>query len=70
MLSYHDGVKWHRNETCLTVRSMGKDFEVMAIATTDDAANGFMATHTGAAVMACIGPFILLANRYEQKART
>lgn len=49
----------------LWITSMGKRFRVRAVATTDDEANTFMETHPDTAVIACLGPFIFIANVYE-----
>lgn len=48
----------------IMVQSMGKTFRVLAIADNDAEANAYMAREPDAAVMACFGPFILLANKY------
>lgn len=48
----------------LIFRSMGKSFYVTAIATSDDEANAHMAKHDDDAVIACFGPFVIMANKY------
>lgn len=53
----------------LHIYSMGKRLRVIAIANDTDEANRFMAEHDEAAVIACLGPFILLANKYDQGER-
>ena len=45
--------------------SMGKRFQVTAIFTEEAEANAHMETHDDQAVIACFGPFIVLANKYE-----
>ena len=49
----------------LYVYSMGKRFRVIGIFDTDTAANTYCAKHDAAAVIACFGPFIIVANKYE-----
>ena len=49
----------------LWVTSMGKKFRVRAITDTVDEANDFMESHTDTALIACYGPFNLIANVYE-----
>jgi hypothetical protein len=49
----------------LYVRSMGKRLRVTAIADNDDEANAHMAT-TDDAVIACVGPLVLMANMYDK----
>lgn len=46
--------------------SMGKRLKLTAIATSDDAANRHMAKNPKDAVVACFGPLVLMANRYDQ----
>lgn len=48
----------------LYVFSMGKRFRVRAIATSDDEANGFMLTHADTGLIACFGPFNVIADLY------
>jgi hypothetical protein len=50
----------------LYVRSMGKALRVTAIYTSDTDANAYMATHPDQGCVAVLGPFILLANLYDQ----
>lgn len=45
--------------------SMCKRFRIRAITTTDDEANDFMANHQETALIACFGPFNIIANKYE-----
>ena len=49
----------------LVVYSMGKQFVVTAIADRADEANSYMANHKDEAVIACIGPLIIIANTYS-----
>ena len=49
----------------LWVFSMGKRFRVLAIFSDVDAANTYCARHDEAAVIACYGPFIIVANKHE-----
>lgn len=49
----------------LYVRSMGKALVVLAIFDNDDEANAFMAKHDHAAVVACIGCLVLIADRFD-----
>ncbi len=49
----------------LLIRSMGKSLRIIAIFTDEIAANRYMITHD-AAVIACAGEFIFLANKYDQ----
>ena len=49
----------------LFIFSMGKRLRITAIFTDDDAANAHMAK-TDDAVIACHGPFIFLANKYDR----
>jgi hypothetical protein len=48
----------------LWLHSMGKRFRVRAITTTDDEANGFMERNRDCALIACFGPFNVIANTY------
>lgn len=50
----------------LYIRSMGKSLRIIAIATSDDEANAFMEHNDGAAVIACFGPFVLMADKYDR----
>jgi hypothetical protein len=53
----------------LYVRVHGTDrIRVTAIFTDDEAANTYMAEHSGEGVIAVFGPFILLANVKERKS--
>lgn len=47
------------------IYSMGKRFMLRAIADTVAEANTFMESHTETALIACFGPFNLIANKYE-----
>lgn len=49
----------------LWIFSMGKRFRVRAITNTVDEANRFMERHTETALIACFGPFNVIANQYE-----
>jgi len=49
----------------LWVTSMSKKFRVRAITDTVDEANEFMEGHKDTALIACFGPFNLIANVYE-----
>ena len=49
----------------LYVRSMGKALRLMAIADTDDDANRYMMRNDRAAVVACFGPLILMADKHD-----
>lgn len=58
----------HRSNAAerLLIRSMGKNLRVTAIATTDDEANEYLRRHKDEAVIACFGPFVLMANKYDK----
>ncbi len=45
--------------------SMGKRFRILGIFDTDAAANTYCEHHDAAAVIACFGPFVIVANKYE-----
>lgn len=47
------------------VFSMGKRFRVRAITTSDAEANLYMERHPETALIACFGPFYIIANQYE-----
>lgn len=49
----------------LWVYSMGKRFQVRHISTTVELANEFMEKHPDTALIACYGPFNIIANVYE-----
>jgi hypothetical protein len=49
----------------LWVYSMGKRFRVRAISDTEDEAHQFMDRHDETALIACFGPFCIIANKYE-----
>lgn len=49
----------------LYVRSMGKLLRVTAMFDNDADANKFMAKNDGHSVVACFGPYVLLANVYD-----
>lgn len=51
----------------LWLHSMGKRFRVRAIADTVEEANAFMERHSETALIACFGPFNVVANQYEGK---
>lgn len=46
------------------IRSMGKALRLVAIADNDDDANRFMMRNDRAAVVACLGPLILMADKH------
>lgn len=50
----------------LYMRSMGKNLKILAMATSDEEANALMAKHDNLAVIACFGPFVLLADKYDR----
>lgn len=54
-----------RENDQLYIFSMGKRFAVRALTTTDDEANSFMERHPQTALIACFGPFNVIANKYE-----
>lgn len=64
MTSFHDGQKWYKNDTVLSVKSMGKVFPVMAVTVTVDAANDFCARHDEAGVMASVGDLVVICSKY------
>ncbi|HWF62917.1 MAG TPA: hypothetical protein VN666_21775 [Nitrospira sp.] len=49
----------------LWIYAMGKRFQVRAITTTVNSANEFMDKHEETALIACFGPFNIIANKYE-----
>ena len=53
-------------EQDFSIRSMGKRLRVTAIFDNDDEANQHMASHPSDAVVACLGPFVLLADKYDK----
>ena len=48
----------------LWLYSMGKKFQVQGIFDSDEAANAYCERHDDAAVIACFGPFVVVANKY------
>jgi hypothetical protein len=54
-----------KDDENLRILSMGKAFRVTAIFTSDDEANAYMAKHDNDAVIACVGGFVFLANKYD-----
>lgn len=56
----------HQDNTgeLLWTYSMGKRFQIRAICTSDTEANSYMETHRDTAVIACFGPFVIIANQY------
>lgn len=48
----------------LWLYSMGKRFLVRAVTTTDAEANAFMESNPDSALIACFGPFNVIANTY------
>jgi hypothetical protein len=53
-----------REQDQLWVFSMGKRFLVRAIFTTTEQANEYMEKHSDTALIACFGPFNVIANQY------
>ena len=53
----------------LYIHDMGKAFRVTAIFSDTDEANRYMEEHTGQSVIACLGPFILLADKHDDGQR-
>ena len=51
------------------VYSMGKRFQVRAIADTETEANDYMARHNEIALIACFGPFNVIANQVRRNSR-
>ncbi len=49
----------------LWIFSMGKRFRVRAITDSVDEANQYMERHSETALIACFGPFNVIANQYE-----
>lgn len=49
----------------LWIYSMGKRFRVRAIADSDAQVNAYMEQHEETALIACFGPFNIVANKYE-----
>lgn len=49
----------------LWIFSMGKRFQVRAISDSIQEANTFMERHDETALIACFGPFNVIANKYE-----
>lgn len=54
-----------RHDEHLYLYSMGKRFRVMGIFGDDVDANTYCERHDEAAVIACFGPFVVVANKYE-----
>lgn len=52
-------------ENWLYIRSMGKALRILAIAESDSEANQLCAKHDGWAVVACVGPLVLIADQYD-----
>jgi hypothetical protein len=52
-------------EEVLWIYSMGKRFQVRAITTSDEQSNAFMNSHRDTALIACYGPFQIIANVYQ-----
>ena len=53
-----------KSDEHLWLYSMGKRFRVTGIFDTDAGANDYCAKHDEAAVIACFGPFVIVANKY------
>ena len=49
----------------LKMRSMGKSLRIIAIADNDAEANAYMERHDSASCVACFGPFVLMADKYD-----
>ena len=49
----------------LWLYSMGKRFRVRAICTTEDEANEYMEKHSDTSLIACFGPFNVIADTYS-----
>lgn len=54
-----------KTEEKLLFRSMGKSFRITAFADNDADANRYMETHDRAAVIACMGPLVFMADKYS-----
>lgn len=52
----------------LYVYSMGKRLRVLAVFDNDASANEYMGRNDRAAVVACFGPFVFLADKYDNGA--
>lgn len=52
-------------ETRFYIRSMGKLLRVTAMLESDDEANAYMRKHDGAAVVACLGSLVLVADKND-----
>lgn len=52
-------------ENWFYIRSMGKALRILAIAESDAEANALCAKHDAWAVVACLGPLVLIADRYD-----
>lgn len=50
----------------LYIYSMNKRLKIIAIADDVESANSYMEKHDNAAVIACFGPFILMADKYDK----
>lgn len=53
-------------EQILYVQTMGKQLRVTALFASDDEANDYMERHRDEGVVACFGPFVILANLYDK----
>jgi hypothetical protein len=49
----------------LWVYSMGKRFRVRAMTTDEDLSNAYMEKHRDTGLIACFGPFQIIANLYD-----
>ena len=56
---------WEESTAKMYVTSMGRTFEVLAIADTIDEANAYMEKNSKAAVFVCMGPLVILADVHE-----
>jgi hypothetical protein len=62
---YRQGMQHSSTTEVLWIYSMGKRFQVRAITTSDELSNAFMEKHPDTALIACYGPFQIIANVYE-----
>jgi len=66
---YRQGLQYASTTEMLWIYSMGKRFQVRAITTTDDLSNRFMEAHPDTALIACFGPFQIIASIYPGKTK-
>ena len=66
-MKFYDGNKWHPAEDLqIYVRSMGKALAITTAIVGDEKANEYMAINDDEAVVACVGPLVLLADKYDK----